>query len=147
MSDLNIQALVNDHVTVEAGVATVAQEGIDAALEAAAIDTKEYKRMQKAASVVAAGIIDAVGEKSINSMKEDKNLQAVASNFKIGHEEYVVGVNREGTVRVPGKAGEPTVNKQVEGYTTVRRKTKIGNNVIGESRKRIAALGKATLGA
>lgn len=146
MTDLNIQALVNDYVTVEAGVATVAQEGIDQALTAVDVDVKEYRRMQKAASEAAAGIVDAIGEKAIDAMVDDKNLHAVAGTFKMGHEEYAVGVAREATIRIPGKSGEEAT-KQVMGSTSVRRKTKVGHNGIGEAKKRIAALGKAKLGA
>lgn len=146
MTDLNIQALVNDFVTVDAGVATIAQDGIDAALEAVAVDAKEYRRMQKAASIAAAGIVDAIGEKSIDSMVDNKGINLVTGAFKIGHEEYAVDVNRSAQVRIPGKAGEPAKYKTVEGYTSVRRKTKIGNNVIGDARSRIAALGKSKLG-
>lgn len=145
MSDLNIQEIVKDHVTVEAGIATVHQDGIDAALLAADVDPKEYKRLQKAAATVAAGIIDEFGEKSVDAMVEDKNLANVSGNFKLGHEEYNVGIAREATVRIPGKTGDEA-NKQVLASTTVRRKTKVGSAGIGDAKKRIAALGIQKLG-
>lgn len=145
MSDLNIQAIVTDHVTVDAGVATVAQEGIDAALLAVDVDPKEYKRMQKAAASAAVGIVDVIGEKAVDAMAADKNLANVTGNFKLGHEEYQVGVAREATIRIPGKTGDEA-QKQVFGSTTVRRKTKIGNNGIGDAKRRIAALGIKRLG-
>lgn len=146
MSDLNIQNLVNDHVTVEAGIATISQEGIDQALTAVDVDVKEYRRMQKAAADAGAGIVDAIGEKAIDAMAADKNLHAVAATFKLGHEEYAVGVAREATIRIPGKMGEEAT-KQVMGSTSVRRKTKVGHAGIGDAKKRIAALGKSKLGA
>lgn len=142
---VNIQELVNDHVSVEAGVATVNQEGIDAALLAVDVDPKEYRRLQKAAATAAAGIVDSIGEKAIDAMAADKNLANVSGNFKLGHEEYNVGIAREATIRIPGKTGEEA-NKQVIGSTTVRRKTKVGNSGIGEAKKRIAALGIQKLG-
>ena len=79
---VNIQELVNDHVSVEAGVATVNQEGIDAALLAVDVDPKEYRRLQKAAATAAAGIVDSIGEKAIDAMAADKNLANVSGNFK-----------------------------------------------------------------
>lgn len=144
-NDINVAELVNSHVTVEAGVATVHNDGIDAALLAVDVDPKEYKRMQKAAALAAVGIVDSIGEKAIDAMAEDKNLNIVSSTFKLGHEEYNVGVNREATVRVPNKTGEATY-KQVIGSTTVRRKTKVGHSGIGDAKKRIAALGIQKLG-
>lgn len=145
-TELNIEGIVEAHVTVEAGVATIDQAGIDAALLAADIDPKEYKRMQKQASVVAAGIVDAIGVKAIDAMADDKNLHNVSANFKIGHEEYAVGVAREASIRIPGKKGDDAL-KQVIGSTSVRRKTKVGNTGIGDAKKRIAALGIKKLGA
>lgn len=145
MSDLNIQALVSEHVSVEAGVATIDQKGIDAALAAVDVDPKEYKRMQKQAALAAAGIVDSIGEKAIDAMVADKNLANVSGNFKLGHEEYNVGIAREATIRIPGKTGDEAV-KQVIGSTTVRRKTKVGHSGIGDAKKRIAALGVSKLG-
>src|SRR5699024_10884787 len=138
--------LVNDHVTVDAGVATVHQDGIDAALLAVDVDPKEYRRLQKAAATAAAGIVDAMGEKAIDAMVADKNLANVAGNFKLGHEEYNVGIHRSGLVTVPGKKGEEPTRKEVIGMTTVRRKTTIGHSGIGDAKKRIAALGVQKLG-
>lgn len=145
-TEVNIQELVNQHVTVEAGVATVHQDGIDAALLAVDVDPAEYKRMQKSAAKAAVGIVDSIGDKSIDAMVADKNLHNVSSSFKLGHEEYNVGVARTGQVTIPGKKGEEPGRKEVIGMTTVRRKTTVGSSGIGEAKKRIAALGIQKLG-
>lgn len=131
-------------VTCEAGVLDFDKALVDATLEGAGVNVAEYRKMQKEAAGVAAGIIEVAGEATIEAMVNEPQLAVVSGEFNIGHEKYNVSIARQASVPVPGKPDEEP--KLVLGRARVRRKTTVGGTGIKTVTDRIAALGVAKLG-
>lgn len=134
----------NNGVTIEAGVIDFDKALIDATLEGAGVPVAEYRKMQKEAAGVAAGIIEVAGEATIEAMTKEPELAIVSGEFNLGHEKYNVSIARQASVPVPGKPDEEP--KLVLGRTRVRRKISVGGTGIKTVTDRIAALGVAKLG-
>lgn len=142
----SVRDAVREHISVNAGVAQLDKAGLDAAFNAAAIDVKEYKRMQAAATHIAAAVIEEMGDKALDEMKAHPEIAQVTGSFKLGHEQYDMTTRRMGSVPVPSAAGEPQQRKEIAGHTTVSRKTTINDSSIKAVRQRIAASAIEKLG-
>lgn len=150
MTDINVTEQVKKQfidakaITVEAGVITFDKDLVNSALEEAGVNVTEYRKMQKDAANVAAGIVEAAGEVTIDAMVKEPELAVASGEFNVGHEKYNVSTARQASVPVPGKPDEEP--KLVMGRTRVRRKTTVGGTGIKSVTERLAALGVAKLG-
>lgn len=132
------------HITVDAGVATVAPEAIEAAFNAAGVDPKEYKRQQKAVSDATVGLLHVVGEKAVDAMHKDKELATVTSTFRMGHDEVSATINRQSEVLNRFKPNEPA--KTVYGDMSVKVKSKVGGSSIKALRETVSVAAAGKLG-
>lgn len=122
---------ISDKVTIEAGRFSIDNDDVKALLEGEGVKVKDLRAQQAKLTDVFDGITLAVGNKSVEHMAKNKDIDEVTGSLKLGRETMKVTTSREGE-KFTGAITDPN-RKKVKYLGAVRSSRKHG----GSSQQRL----------